>query len=101
MELLRYRDVTLEICPTSNWLTNAVESPAAHPLKSLDRKGVPVTINSDDPALFGIDLNHEYRIMADAHGLDEADFHRLNERALKASFIPDAEKHRAFAGGQA
>ena len=53
MRTLIEQDVLLEVCPTSNWITAAVPSLAAHPLPALFRAGVPVSINSDDPNLFG------------------------------------------------
>ena len=99
MDLLRDRNIVLEICPTSNWLTNAVPSTAEHPIRRLVDLGVPVTINSDDPALFGIDLCHEYRLMHEEHGFDEADFMRCNNLAAEQSFLAEPEKQRVWHPG--
>jgi len=96
MAVVRDRGVMLEVCPTSNWLTSAVPSTAAHPIARLDRLGVPVSVNSDDPALFGIDLCHEYRLLHEEHGYTEDDFHRINCEAAAASFLPEAEKRRVW-----
>ena len=68
MDLCKENNITLEICLTSNWLTNAVSTTASHPIKRLMDYGVPITINSDDPSLFGIDLCHEYEILYREHG---------------------------------
>jgi adenosine deaminase len=92
LELVRERGVVLEVCPTSNWLTSSVPSTAEHPIRRLRDAGINVTINSDDPNLFGIDLNHEYALLALEHGFDEADFNACNELAVNASFIETARK---------
>jgi adenosine deaminase len=88
MARLIERDVLLEVCPTSNWITSAVPSLAAHPLPALFRAGVPVSINSDDPNLFGIDLVNEYDVCAREYGFGEADFLAMNRAALRHSFLP-------------
>ena len=96
MDLCKEKNVTLEICPTSNWLTSAVPTTATHPIKRLMKYGVPITINSDDPSLFGIDLCHEYEILYREHGFTEKDFHACNQSAANASFIDAAEKSRVW-----
>ncbi|WP_405231421.1 adenosine deaminase [Lentisalinibacter salinarum] len=96
MEFVIERDVLLEVCPTSNWLTSAVPSTAEHPIRRLMEAGVPVSINSDDPGLFGIDLCHEYRILAEEQDYTRAEFERLNDLAAAKSFIPEAEKARVW-----
>ena len=96
MDLCKENDVTLEICPTSNWLTSAVPKTADHPIRQLMDYGVPVTINSDDPSLFGIDLCHEYEILHTEHGFTENEFQVCNQRAAEASFIDPEEKSRVW-----
>jgi adenosine deaminase len=90
-------DVMLEICPTSNWLTNSVPSLEAHPLPLLYRAGVPVSINSDDPNLMGIDLVREYEICRSLYGFSEEDFRGINDQALAHSFLPVEARERARA----
>ncbi|MEJ2603986.1 MAG: adenosine deaminase [Gammaproteobacteria bacterium] len=96
MEFVIERDVLLEVCPTSNWLTSAVPSIAEHPVRRLIEAGVPVSINSDDPGLFGIDLCHEYAVLAAEQGFTRAEFERLNDLAAAKSFIPAAAKARVW-----
>jgi adenosine deaminase len=91
-EMIKYvidRGVTLELCPTSNYLTQAVPSLEAHPFVQLTKAGVKTTINTDDPGIFGIDLVHEYDLLHRLHGLSEADFRAANARARAASFLRD------------
>ena len=87
LALVRDKGIPLEVCPTSNWLCNSVPSTQAHPIRRLLDAGVPVTINSDDPSLFGIDLCHEYELLQREHGFSAADFAQANAVALAHSFI--------------
>jgi aminodeoxyfutalosine deaminase len=66
------RGLVLDVCPTSNLRTRVVESLATHPLPRLRAAGVPCTINTDDPAMFGTDLGKEYEIAASL-GVSTAD----------------------------
>ncbi len=58
------RGLVLDVCPTSNLRTGVVRTLASHPLPRLRAAGVPCTINTDDPAMFGTDLGQEYRLAA-------------------------------------
>ena len=69
MRRLRDDDIPLEICITSNVYTGAVASLDAHPVKRLYDAGVPITINTDDPALFRTSLEAEYAIARDRFGI--------------------------------
>jgi adenosine deaminase len=86
------RGVTLEMCPTSNERTNAVPSLGHHPARRLLQEGAVVTINTDDPGLFGIDLTHELSVARDVLGFDESDLRLVTANALDASFLPEAVK---------
>lgn len=94
MSLLTEREITLEVCPTSNVATRCVETLEAHPLPVLVAAGVPVTINSDDPPMFGTTLNHEYEIAADLLKLDRAGVAELARQGVRRSFAPDETKRR-------
>ncbi|UED86903.1 adenosine deaminase family protein [Streptomyces profundus] len=89
--------IPLEVCPTSNVATGAVSSLAEHPLPRLVEAGVPVTINSDDPPMFGTDLCQEYLVAARLLGLDEAGVAGLARNAVAASFLDPAGKSRLTA----
>ncbi|QSR25567.1 adenosine deaminase [Nocardioides aromaticivorans] len=86
--------IPLEVCPSSNVATRAVASLAEHPLPVFVEAGVVVTINSDDPPMFGTTLNREYEIAADLLGLDEAGVAELARAGVGASFAPDDVKVR-------
>jgi aminodeoxyfutalosine deaminase len=66
------RGLVLDVCPTSNLRTRVVSTLDDHPLPALRAAGVPCSINTDDPAMFGTDLDNEYRI-AERLGVSAAD----------------------------
>jgi adenosine deaminase len=86
------RGVTLEMCPTSNWLTKGVATVDEHPIRELLQRGVKVTLNTDDPGLMGIDLVHEWQVARDRIGLSDEDFRAVTANALAASFLPHEVK---------
>jgi aminodeoxyfutalosine deaminase len=91
-DLMRYlaeNDITLDVCPTSNVALKVVPDLEHHPLPALVAAGVPVSINSDDPPMFGTDLNHEYAVAAALLDLDEAGVARLARAAVDAAFVDD------------
>ncbi len=94
--LIRERDITLEVNPWSNYLTNSVRIIEEHPLKKLFDLGVKVTINSDDPEVLETNLNNEYRIAHEVLGMSMDDIAVCNRNAYEASFIPEDEKKRVW-----
>ena len=87
IDLLIEKDIHLEVCPTSNWLTQSSATLEGHPLPLLYKKGVSVGLNSDDPNLMGIDLTHEYEVCHKHYGFGEDEFNKMYENALRASFL--------------
>ncbi|MFD7081499.1 adenosine deaminase [Streptomyces sp. NPDC002181] len=99
-ELLAYlaeHRIALEVCPTSNIATRAVTDLDLHPVKEMVRAGVLVTINSDDPPMFGSDLNNEYAVAARLLDLDERGLAQLAKNAVEASFLDEAGKAKLTA----
>jgi adenosine deaminase len=85
-------NLPLEICPTSNVQLGNCASLEDHPLVELHRSGVPLSINSDDPALFETSLEDEYLIAAELLDLDPAGLADLSLATLEQAFIPREEK---------
>jgi len=97
MAYLAEHGITLEVCPTSNVRTRAVPSIDEHPLPVLVAAGVPVTINSDDPPMFGTTLEEEYAVAARLLELDAAGVAGLARAAVHASFLAPAGKSALLA----
>ncbi|MBM3460498.1 MAG: adenosine deaminase [Armatimonadetes bacterium] len=86
------RNIPLEICPTSNIQTGAVETWDQHPMRSFFEKGLPVTINTDDPAVSGIDLSHDYQEAHERWGLSVKDLQQIGINGVRAAFLPESER---------
>jgi len=94
LEHLAEHQIPLEVCPTSNIATRAVDDLDNHPVRDMVKAGVLVTINSDDPPMFSTDLNTEYAIAARLLDLDAAGVAALAKNAVRASFWDEAGKSR-------
>jgi aminodeoxyfutalosine deaminase len=97
MAYLAEHGIPLEVCPTSNVRTRAVASLDEHPLATLVGAGVPVTINSDDPPMFGTTIEQEYAVAARLLDLDEAGVAELARAAARASFQAPAGRAAVLA----
>ncbi|MEU8162710.1 adenosine deaminase [Micromonospora parva] len=99
-QLLAYlaeRQIGMEVCPTSNVRTRAVATLDEHPLPQLVEAGLLVTINSDDPPMFGTTLNDEYAVAARLLGIGAEGLAGLARNAVTASFLDPAGKQRILA----
>jgi adenosine deaminase len=92
-ELLKEKGIALELCITSNYQTGSWEDERNHPIGALYRKGVPVTLNSDDPFIQNTDLTDDYMKSVDYFGFGLQDLIRLNLNAIEASFLTEQERH--------
>jgi aminodeoxyfutalosine deaminase len=86
MRQLRERDIPLEICITSNLVTGVVARVEDHPLRRLYDAGVPITLNTDDPAMFGCTLTGEYRLAARQFGFSETELRGIAENGFRYGF---------------
>ncbi len=78
--------IPLEMCPVSNLRTGVVESIEAHPIKQFLDRGLCVTVNTDDPAMFNTSLAAEFEALVDVLGFDTATLRRVTENALEAAW---------------
>lgn len=92
MAFLAEQRIGVESCLTSNIQTSTVSSLAQHPLKTFLEHGMLASINTDDPAVQGIDIQHEYHVAAPAAGLTPAQIRQAQINGLEIAFLTDAEK---------
>jgi aminodeoxyfutalosine deaminase len=99
MVLLAERSIGLEICPTSNLRTGALvrylgrgdASLRDHPLPELFRAGIPVSLSTDDPAMFDTTLAHEFSTLPQM-GLSEKEMVSIAESAFRGAFLRAGDK---------
>lgn len=92
VDYLAERQLPVDVSPTSNVCTRQVASLADHPLPRMLEAGLNVTLNSDDPPMFGTSLTGEYLAAARVLGLSRADLTRLAANAVRASFLDEPAK---------
>lgn len=87
---LRERDIPLEICITSNLVTGVVKRLEDHPVRRLFDAGVPITLNTDDPAMFGCSLTGEYSLAAGVFRFSTDELRTIAENAFRYRFARDS-----------
>jgi adenosine deaminase len=86
------RDIALTVCPLSNTALCVVDNLKNHPLKTMMNKGLKVTINSDDPAYFGGQVNKNYIEIQKALNLTKEDMYQLAKNSFQYSLLDEDEK---------
>jgi aminodeoxyfutalosine deaminase len=94
---LAERQLPVDVSPTSNVCTRCVPSAAAHPLRRMLEAGLCVTLNSDDPPMFGTSLSNEYLVAAHELGLSPVELAGLAASGVRASFLEPAERDALLA----
>ena len=92
MDFLAENRVGIESCLTSNVQTSTFPNIESHPLKEFLEHDILATINTDDPAVEGIELPHEYEVAAPAAGLNPKQIRQAQENGLTIAFLSDEEK---------
>ena len=95
--LLKYlakRKIPLEVCPLSNIRTGVVRSIDLHPVRRFFKEGLVVTINTDDPKMFGNSLAEEYRLLEKRLGFSRDEIRSLILSAIDASWLPNDRKRQ-------
>jgi adenosine deaminase len=96
LNLIKEKNILLEVCPYSNYLTQAFKSYSEHPLKKLFDSGVSVAICSDDPGMFASTLSDDYYLAHRHLGMTMADFAKCNQYAFNHSFILKEKKEKVW-----
>nr|ELR5225308.1 adenosine deaminase [Providencia rettgeri] len=93
IDYLAKHQIGMESCLTSNIQTSTVSSLAKHPLKAFLQHGVLASINTDDPAVQGIELRYEYEVAAPQAGLTAAEIEQAQRNGLAIAFLSTNEKN--------
>jgi adenosine deaminase/aminodeoxyfutalosine deaminase len=94
MRHLRERDIPLEICITSNLVTGVVKRLEEHPVRRLFDAGVPIVLNTDDPAMFGCSLVGEYRLAAERFGFSAAELRGIAANGFRYGWATESRRRR-------
>jgi len=86
------KNIAIESCLTSNFQTGTVTDLSQHPLKAFLNFGIKACLNTDDPAVQGIEIRNEYTVAQQVLLLSEDDIRQLQENALDVCFLSDSEK---------
>lgn len=95
IEELAQRQVPVEVCVTSNLKTGCCVALHDHPVRKYFDQGLMITLNSDDPAMFGTTLNREYELVQSEYAFTDEHLRELARNSFEASFLP-AEKKVEF-----
>jgi len=90
--LIKAKDVLLEVCPTSNVQTNIVEEYSLHPIKRLYEKEVLLNINTDNSSVSNVTLTEEYIKLYETFDFNLDDFKKMNISAINHAFLSEREK---------
>ena len=92
MNMIKDKNILLEICPTSNIDTKVVDSYNNHPIRYLYDKGIKLSINTDNNTVSNITLDDEYNNLKKYLSFTDKELLECNKNALRASFITEREK---------
>lgn len=97
IDYLAEHQIPVELCPISNLRTGVVESIQSHPVRRFFDRGVLISINTDDPKMFGNSLVQEFRILNRELGFSKSEIVDLMQQAISGSWLPeDRKKDRAW-----
>ena len=92
LDYLARHKIPLEMCPISNLRTGVVPCFEAHPVRRYFERGIVVTINTDDPKMFGNSLAEEYQRLEDGLGFSRDEVRALILQGIHASWLPEDRK---------
>ena len=96
VEYLIEQRIGLEVSITSNIHIGVVDDYAGHPVKTILEQGILANLNTDDPAISGIDLRQEYEVAAPRAGLSPQQTRQAQANALEMAFLSEQEKNDLF-----
>lgn len=92
--LVKEKNITLEMCPTSNLQTKAIDNLFNYPLEKFYKDGIKVTLNTDNRTVSNVDLTNEYSVIINEFNMDEEDYKNIYLNSAKACFANDEIKNK-------
>lgn len=92
VEHLRASRTALELCPLSNCATGVIPELSRHPIRRYFDLGLCVSVNTDDPAMFGNSLSRELDAVADAFNFDESELKKMICGAAEGAWLSEADR---------
>ena len=92
MDLLVREHIVVEACVISNLQTKIVGDVCEHPIAPFYRRGIAVTVNTDNMTCSDTTLAKEHSLLRATFGFSDEDFRKMDENAIRGAFIPEAEK---------
>ena len=92
LNLIKEKNILLEICPTSNVQTNAISTYEKHPIQKLYKEGIKLNINTDNNTVSNISLTEEYLKLFNYFNFTISDYKKMNLYAIENSFLSKEEK---------
>jgi aminodeoxyfutalosine deaminase len=92
MREIAIRGISIETCPISNVRTGTVPSLREHPIKDFIANGIKVSVNTDDPPMFGTDMNYEYLQLHEKLYFTVEELFQISLDSIETSFLPGKNK---------
>lgn len=84
--------VVVEVCPTSNWFTGAIQRVNDHPAPRFRDAGIRLAMGDDNPRQTGSDLRHERALLEETLGFTAEDLRRLDDTSVQAAFLEESTR---------
>ena len=97
MRRLAQEQVPIEICLSSNVRTQCCASLEQHPMKEYVDAWMMVTLNTDDPTMFGTSLAREYQLAQETFGFSDGQLREFAKNSFRASFLSEERKREFLA----
>jgi adenosine deaminase len=94
VDYLVEHQIPVELCPVSNVRTGAVATYEQHPVRRYFERGMALSVNTDDPKMFGTSLAEEYALLVEHHGFTPAEVRALVVSAIETSWLPAERKQQ-------
>ncbi|MFI4962901.1 MAG: adenosine deaminase [Legionellales bacterium] len=97
MSMVKERDISLEICPTSNIFLGLFKDMSDHPLPKFYDAGIKISINSDDPPFMSTTLAQEYQRVQESYKYSDETMNQITRMAIESAFVDESTRKELLA----